>query len=297
MQDVAGGGDFLFGGCRAVISLDRIRGAVVLSSAAMATREKPALRVLHHVGDRFLHWSAQIGGMLVLIGQIFRSFFPPTLDGPETWRNMYRVGVKSFPIVVVTSILTGAIMVIQAGMYIQQYGAYGLLGWGAGYSILREVGPIMIGLMFSGRVGANNTAELGTMMVTDQVDALRALAIDPIAYLVMPRFLAMIVMMFVLVVIGDFTALLGGAVTSEILLNVDMTLFFWSIKEYVFVADFTHGLVKAVAFGFAIAIISCHFGMTTRGGAVGVGRAVNASVVGSAIAIFVLDYIITYMSL
>lgn len=254
-------------------------------------------RALGRGGARVLDWAREAGGMLILTAQILRSFFPPRLDGPETWRNLYRVGVKSFPIVVVTAVLTGAIMVIQSGMYIEQYGAYGLLGWGAGYSVLREVGPIMIGLMFSGRVGANNTAELGTMKVTDQVDALRALAIDPIAYLVMPRFLAMVVMMFMLTVVGDFTALLGGAITSEVLLGVDMNLFFWSIKEYVFLSDFTHGLSKAVAFGFAIAVISCHFGMTTSGGAVGVGRAVNASVVGSAIAIFVLDYFITYLSL
>lgn len=260
----------------------------------MATAPRKMLR---SVGDSFLSWSAEAGGMLILTFRILRSLFPPRLDGPETWRNMYRVGVKSFPIVVVTALLTGAIMVIQSGMYIEQYGAYGLLGWGAGYSVLREVGPIMIGLMFSGRVGANNTAELGTMMVTDQIDALRALAIDPIAYLVMPRFLAMILMMFLLTVVGDFAALLGGAATSEILLGVDMNLFFWSIKEYIHLSDFTHGLTKAVAFGFAIAIVSCHFGMTTRGGAVGVGRAVNASVVGSAIAIFVLDFFITYLDL
>ena len=254
-----------------------------------------AERTLKSIGDKFLEWSFEIGGMVILIFNVLRSFFPPKLDGPETWRNMHRVGVKSFPIVVVTAVLTGAIMVIQSGMYIRQYGAYGLLGWGAGYSVLREVGPIMIGLMFSGRVGANNTAALGTMRVTDQIDALRALAIDPIAYLVMPRVCAMILMMFLLVVVGDFTALLGGAVTSEVLLGVDVELFAWSIVTYIHLTDFTHGLMKAVAFGFAIAVISCHFGMTASGGATGVGRAVNASVVGSAIAIFVLDYFITYM--
>jgi phospholipid/cholesterol/gamma-HCH transport system permease protein len=135
------------------------------------------------------------------------------------------------------------------------------------------------------------------MKVTEQVDALRALAIDPISYLVMPRVIAMIVMMFLLVIVGDFTALLGGAVTSQVLLGVDMKLFAWSIVTYIELGDFTHGLWKAVAFGYAIAIISCHFGMNTSGGAVGVGRAVNASVVGSAIAIFVLDYFITFMVL
>ncbi|RAL23809.1 ABC transporter permease [Lujinxingia litoralis] len=251
------------------------------------------------LGHTAMSWSFNAGGLAILIFQVLRNLLPWRwqFDGPETWRNLYRVGVKSFPIVVVTAILVGAIMVIQSGLYIEQYGAYGLLGWGAGYSILREVGPILIGLMFSGRVGANNTAELGTMKVTDQVDALRALAIDPIAYLVMPRFIAMILMMFLLVVIGNFTALIGGAITSQVLLDVNMVLFFQSVITFVLLDDLLHGLIKAVAFGFAIAIISCHFGLSTSGGAVGVGRAVNASVVGSAIAIFVLDYAITFASL
>jgi phospholipid/cholesterol/gamma-HCH transport system permease protein len=252
---------------------------------------------LKFIGDQFLRWSEEVGGLFVMIWKVIINSAPWKLDKRQVWRNLYRVGVKSFAIVVVTALLTGAIMVIQSGLYIEQYGAQGLLGWGAGYSVLREVGPIMIGLMFSGRVGANNTAELGTMQVTEQIDALRALAINPVQYLVVPRVVAMIVMMFLLVVVGNFTALLGGALTSEVLLGVDTELFFQSIVTYIKLSDFTHGLWKAVAFGFAIAIISCHFGMTTRGGAVGVGRAVNASVVGSAIAIFVLDYFITFLVL
>jgi len=249
---------------------------------------------LHGVGQSFMAWAAEIGQMTLLIVEILSKLAPWKLDGPETWRNMHLIGVKSFPIIVVTAVLTGAIMVIQSGTYIQEYGAYGLLGWGAGYSVLREVGPILIGLMFSGRVGANNTAELGTMKVTDQIDALRALAIDPVAYLVVPRFYAMIVMMFLLTVVGDFTALLGGAVTSQALLGVSAELFTWSIITYIKLGDLFHGLIKALCFGFAIAVVSCHFGLNTRGGAVGVGRAVNNCVVVSAIAIFVLDYIVTY---
>ena len=254
---------------------------------------------LRSLGDSALKWAHIIGGLLLLTWQVFICFLPWkwNFDRPEIWRNMYRVGVQSFPIVVVTAVLVGAIMVIQSGLYIEQYQAHGLLGWGAGYAILREVGPILIGLMFSGRVGANNTAELGTMMVTDQIDALRALAIDPVAYLVVPRFMAMIVMMFLLVVVGNFTALVGGAVTSQFLLGVDMMLFYQSVVTYVLLDDLWHGLIKSVMFGFAIAVISCYFGLATRGGAVGVGRAVNASVVGSAIAIFAIDYFMAFGSL
>ncbi|WP_249755952.1 MlaE family ABC transporter permease [Microvenator marinus] len=261
----------------------------------MSAKDKLLVGGIGGFGSVFMSVSHAIGTMALLLLEIVRCTLPPKLDGPETWRNMYRVGVKSFPIVVVTAALTGAIMVIQSGMYIEQYGAYGLLGWGAGYSVFREVGPIMIGLMFSGRVGANNTAELGTMKVTDQIDALRALAIDPISYLVMPRIFTMIVMMFLLVIVGDFVALVGGAITSQYLLGVSVELFAWSVIEYVGLNDFFHGLYKAVAFGFAIAVISCNAGLNTSGGAVGVGRAVNNSVVGSAIAIFVLDYLITYL--
>lgn len=247
-------------------------------------------------GGHAMEWFNHVGGLVMLMWQIVWNLLPFNwdFDGPEIWRNMYRVGVQSTPIVIVTAILVGAIMVIQSGLYIEQYQAHGLLGWGAGYSILREVGPILIGLMFSGRVGANNTAELGTMKVTEQIDALRALAIDPVAYLVIPRFLAMIVMMFLLVVVGNFTALIGGAVTSQYLLGVDMQLFYESIVTYVRLEDLTHGLYKSIFFGVAIAVISCYFGLATRGGAEGVGRSVNASVVGSAIAIFAIDFIVVY---
>ena len=251
--------------------------------------------LFQQIGEAILSAAREVGGVVLMTLAIFRRFFPLRLDVKETWRSLYRDGVKSFPIVVVTAILTGAIMAIQAASYIEKYGAYSLLGWGAGFSILREVGPILIGLMFSGRVGANNTAELGTMKVTEQVDALRALAIDPISYLVMPRFFSMILMMVLLVVVRDLTALVGGAVTSDLLIGVSPTLFFSSLLEYTLLIDFLIGVVKAATFGFAIAVISCHFGMSVQGGAVGVGKAVNDSVVASAIGIFVLDYVVTYL--
>lgn len=251
---------------------------------------------LRKVGDSFLAAADAVGGISVLL---FRLCFhmvvhPHKIDGMETWRNLYKVGVKSFPIVVVTAILVGAIMVIQTGQLVSQFDAYGLLGWGAGFATLREVGPILIGLMFSGRVGANNTAELGTMRVTEQIDALRALAIDPTLYLLVPRFIAIIVMMFLLTVIGNLTALLGGAGTAKLLLGVEPSLFFWSLNEYLKLEDLTSGLYKAFFFGLAIALVSCHFGIQTTGGAVGVGRAVNNSVVVSAVSIFVLDYLLTW---
>ncbi len=236
-----------------------------------------------------------VGGVALMTWEVARRLVPPRIDGSELMRNLYAVGVKSFPIILVTALFVGAIMVIQAGLYVEQYGAEGLLGWGAGFATLREVAPVMIALMFNGRVGAKNAAEIGTMKVTEQVDALRALAIDPISYLIMPRFIAMVVMMTLLVVVGDATALIGGAVTSQILLGVDVRVFFASFLDLIHLEDLLLGVYKAFTFGVAIGIISCHFGMSARGGAVGVGKAVNDAVVAAAIGIFILNYVVTWV--
>ena len=251
---------------------------------------------LRALGAKVLDLAQTVGGLSLVLGRILRALVPPRFDRDQTWLNFYKVGVKSYPIVVMTALFTGAIMVIQSGQYVKQTGATGLLGWGAGYAVLAEIGPVLIGLMFSGRVGANNTAELGTMKVTEQIDALRALAIEPINYLVVPRFLAMVVMLVLLTALGDLFALIGGALTSELILDVDWMVFFAGVIDGDLLDEFFVGLTKAAGFGASISVVSCHYGLTVSGGATGVGRAVNAAVVTSAIGIFVFDYIITYVA-
>src|ERR1700758_2921755 len=184
----------------------------MLRSGAVATAgaEQSHSRVedaLAGVGRAFLGISETVGGMAVLFGRIIVRFFPPQIDGPELKRNLHKMAVKSLPIVVVTALFTGAIMVIQAAPVVKRYGAQGLLGWGAGFGTLREVAPLLTALMISGRVGANNTAELGTMAVTEQIDALRVLAIDPIAFLIAPRVVAIVVTLFLATIFADTLAL------------------------------------------------------------------------------------------
>jgi phospholipid/cholesterol/gamma-HCH transport system permease protein len=236
-----------------------------------------------------------VGGIALLAARLARRLVPPRVDGPELARNLHRAGVRSLPIVAVTALFTGAIMVIQAGVIIRRYGAEGLLGWGAGFATLREVAPILIALMFSGRVGANNAAELGTMRVTEQIDALETLAIDPLSYLVLPRVIAMVSMLLVLTVYGDALALLGAALCGKGLLGVSVSTFVNGFLETIRVWDLATGLIKSVLFGIVIALASCHFGMTVTGGAPGVGRAVNAAVVASATGVFVIDYLATFV--
>ena len=236
-----------------------------------------------------------VGALAMFTTRVARAALRPRLDRFETWRMLYRVGVESLPIVATTALFAGAIAVVQTGANVVKFRAYEVVGWAFGFSVFREIGPLLVGLMFSGRVGANNTAQLSTMQLTEQVDALRALAIDPIEYLVLPRVLSMVLMMTTLAVIGNAFALVGGIATSWAMLGVDPWVFWNSFTEYVTLTDFANGVIKAAAFGLAISLVSCHFGLAVRGGALGVGRAVNSSVVASAISIFVLDYFITWI--
>lgn len=247
------------------------------------------------LGGFFLSTAEIVGGMGVMLGRIVTRLVRLNFDASELLRNLYKMGVKSLPIVVVTALFTGGIMVIQAAPIVQRYGAQGLLGWGAGFGTLREIGPLLTALMISGRVGANNTAELGTMVVTEQIDALRALAIDPINFLIVPRFIGIVTTLFLSTVFADVLALGGAAYAGYGILGVEPAVFYNGLTSGLLgLGDVFHGLIKSVVFGVVIALASCQFGIATSGGAPGVGRAVNATVVVSAAGIFVLDYLVSF---
>jgi phospholipid/cholesterol/gamma-HCH transport system permease protein len=251
------------------------------------------LAAIERLGAAALALFREAGGMGLLAWRVLWVTLTGRFDGRELLRNLNKMGVDSLPIVVLTAFFTGGIMVIQSGIFVKRFGAFGLLGFGAGYATLREVGPILIGLMFSGRVGANNAAELGTMTVTEQLEGLRALAIDPIPFLITPRVLAMIVALFCLTLFGDAVAIAGGALFGKLLLGVELSSFLHSFADNLKTWDLAIGLIKAATFGLAISITSCHFGVSVKGGAVGVGRAVNDAVVSAAVAIMISDNLLT----
>lgn len=252
---------------------------------------------LHTLGESFLNIAETAGAMGVLSYRIASRLVTLRIDGAEFKRNLYKMGVKSIPLVIVTALFTGAIMVVQAAPVIERLDAHGQLGGGAGFGILREIGPLLTALMINGRVGANNTAELGTMVVTEQIDALRVLAIDPISFLVAPRAVAMVLTLLLATIFADALALFGAAYAGLGLLGVPPGVFYNGLTGGLIALsmnDVTSGLIKSVVFGIVMALASCHFGLGVRGGAPGVGRAVNATVVASAAGIFVLDYIVSF---
>lgn len=264
------------------------------SPAATPTQTQDSLPF--RIGNSLFEISEVAGGMAVLLVRVAWRIARASFDWSEFKTNMYKMGVKSTPIVVVTALFVGAIAVIQAAPMVQQYGAYGLLGWGAGFTVLRELGPLLTALMISGRVGANNTAELGTMVVTEQIDALRILAIDPLGFLIAPRLLAIVFTLLIATIYADALALFGAAIASRAMLGVEYGVFLNGLTSGLLnFGDVAHGLIKSVFFGLMMAVASCYFGLAVKGGAPGVGRAVNAGVVASATGIFILDYFVSFI--
>lgn len=248
------------------------------------------------LGRGALALARETGGIVLLGGRVLRAMVPPRPDSRQLVQCLYKMGNRSVPIVILTALFAGGLMTLQAGSFVKKLGATSLAGWGAGYAVLREIGPILISLMFSGRVGSNTTAELATMTVTEQLDGLRALSIDPLRFLVLPRVIAMVIMLVVLTILGDLIALLGAAATARVVIGIEWATMFGSFADNLAPADFFHGVGKAFAFGFVIALSSCHFGLTVRGGSPGVGRAVNAQVVAAAVSIVLLDFFLTYLT-
>ncbi len=253
------------------------------------------MKAIANLGAGAMRISQEVGGIVILTYQVLRALVPPRVEWRELLKNAYKMGNRSVPIVALTAFFAGALMVLQAGPFVKKFGATSLAGYGAGYAVLREIGPILIALMFSGRVGANNTAELATMTVTEQLDGLRALAIDPVKFLVVPRVLAMVLTLVALTAIGDLVALVGASVVARTMLGIDWATMYYSFADNLKPFDFLLGIYKSVAFGAAIALSSCYFGVAVRGGAVGVGKAVNAAVVASAVSIMLLDFFVTYL--
>lgn len=251
---------------------------------------------VHRIGAGVVDLASTVGQMMTLLRRILQRSTPARFDRRELLRHLEFMAIESLPIVVVTALFSGAIVVIQAAPVVQRFGAEGLLGWGAGFGVLREIGPLLTALMISGRVGANNTADLGTMVVTEQVDGLRALAIDPLEYLVVPRFYGIIMTLSLMTVFSDLLALFGAALAGQALIGLSMHGFYNGITGgLIEFKDVAHGLIKSAAFGFIVALSSCHFGLATSGGAPGVGRSVKSSVVMSAGGIFALDYFLSFV--
>jgi phospholipid/cholesterol/gamma-HCH transport system permease protein len=205
---------------------------------------------------------------------------------------MMVMGVNSLPLVIITSAFTGMVASVQTAYQFRDYTPMVLLGSAVGKMVVIELGPVLTALVVAGRVGASISAELGTMKVTEQIDALETLAVDPIRYLALPRFVSGMIMLPVLVVLADIIAILGGMVVAAVAVGVNPDTFIRGLRLYFELRDVVGGLSKAVIFGIIIALMGCYQGFNAGWGAGGVGRATTRAVVYSCLLILIFDYIV-----
>jgi phospholipid/cholesterol/gamma-HCH transport system permease protein len=203
------------------------------------------------------------------------------------------IGVGSIPIVILTGFFTGAVLALQSSSSLANFGATALTGTLVSLSMIKELGPVLTSLMVSGRNASGMASELGSMVVTEQIDAMRALGTDPMKKLIVPRMVATVVMNFFLTIISDTVGTLGGAFVAVYILGQSGSQYFHTAYQSLQYPDVLQGLVKPVFFGFIIASIGCYFGMTTRGGTQGVGRSTTQAVVYASVLIIVVDFIIS----
>ncbi|HXR96281.1 MAG TPA: ABC transporter permease [Terriglobales bacterium] len=229
----------------------------------------------------------------LLTGRAFRNFFARPFYGGDVILQMDSIGVGSLPIVVLTGFFTGAVMALQLASTLAQYGQIERTGQLVALSLVRELGPVLTGLMVAGRNAAGMASELGSMVVTEQVDAMRALGTDPLKKLVAPRLLATLTMMFFLAVIADLCGMVGGFLYAVLALGLDARQYWYTALQALGSTDISQGLLKPVVFGIIVASVGCYYGMSARGGTRGVGRATTQSVVAASVLIILSDFLIS----
>jgi len=203
------------------------------------------------------------------------------------------IGIGSLTVVLLTGFFTGAVLALQTGATLDQFGARPFVGRLVSASMIKELGPVLTGLMLAGRIGSGIAAELGSMVVTDQINALRALGTDPVRKLVVPRVLAGLCMAPVLTVISDTVGIIGGWLIAVYQLRVASSLYWTSVTDVLYVQDTWMGLIKPVILGFVIVTIGCHVGLRTTGGTQGVGRSTTQAVVAASVAVIAVDFFLT----
>lgn len=245
--------------------------------------------------ERFKSGLLEVQEYVYMLGKFARSLVTPPFYYRDVIQQFDAIGAGSLTVVLLTGLFTGMVLALQSGMTLDQFGARSMVGRLVSASIVKELGPVLTGLMVAGRVGSGIAAELGSMMVTDQIAALRALGTDPIRKLVVPRILAGIAMVPLLTIIASGVGMVGGWVVTLLILRVASSVYWNSVVQGLYMEDVWMGIIKPFFLGFVIVSIGCHVGLRARGGTQGVGRATTQAVVASSVAVIAVDYLVTQL--
>ncbi|HEY1260073.1 MAG TPA: ABC transporter permease [Stellaceae bacterium] len=251
------------------------------------------MNLLAAIGAGFIGFLASAGRLVIFAGMALATLFSPPYHFRAILRQMLDIGYFSLPVVGLTAIFTGMVLALQSYTGFSRFAAESAVATVVVLSVTRELGPVIAGLMVAGRVGAAMAAEIGTMRVTDQIDALTTLSTDPLRYLVLPRLIAGLVTLPLLVLVADIIGVFGGYLVGVYKFGFNPAAYLARTEQYLEVSDVGSGLVKAAVFGFIVALMGCYHGYYSRGGAQGVGQATTYAVVSASILILVFDYGIT----
>ena len=245
------------------------------------------------LGRVFLRFAEQTGLWFGMLWRTIRWAFRPPFEGREWLRQMVRVGFDSIPVVFLTAMFTGMVLALQTYIGFQRVHAENFVGSVVALAMLRELSPVLVGLMVTGRVGSSMAAEIGTMRVTEQLDALQSLATDPVQYLFVPRVIAGIVMLPLLTILGDALGVGGGYLVGVKLMGANPVVYQQNTYQFLHMNDIWSGLIKSAFFGLILTLTGCVRGYYTSGGAEGVGRATTAAVVSASLIILLTDFFLT----
>jgi phospholipid/cholesterol/gamma-HCH transport system permease protein len=234
-----------------------------------------------------------VGGVAILFRDTLRHLFSRPLEGEQIMTQLYRLGVRSLTIATITGVFSGMVLALESAYTLAAYGARLMTGKAVALSVVQELGPVLTGLVMAGRVGAGITAELGTMAVTEQVDAMRALGADPVKKLVLPRVVATFLMVPTLTVLADFLGILGGMVVSVFELGQTVSFYMNQVIDALDFRIVFTGTGKTPFFGLIIALVACYNGLRATGGADGVGRATTQTVVTASLLILISNFFLT----
>jgi phospholipid/cholesterol/gamma-HCH transport system permease protein len=252
------------------------------------------LNVFYTIGRVLAIVSDNMGKAALMVRSSFFWLFHSKLEVKQSFLQCVRIGVDSLPVTVLTSFFTGMVLALQTGSTSQSiFNEPIFVGAIVGFSLVKELGPVLTAIVVAGRAGSAMAAEIGTMKVTEQIDALNTLGTNPVRYLVIPRYIACMIMIPLLTVFAMVSGIFGGFLVSMVKLRIASTVYWSDILTYMDISDFTHGFSKSFIFAFMIATVCCYKGLSTKGGAEGVGKTTTSAVVLSMVLVLVLDYFAT----
>ena len=242
--------------------------------------------------NRFLEYA---GGLALMLREVVRNVVTLNVRPVEVIRQAYFLGVESWTIVVLTSLFTGLVISLEAASQAVTYGLSTFVGGSVAYGEVRELGPMLTGIVFAGRAGAAITASLGSMVVTEQIEALRSMGVSPVKVLVTPRLLASLITVPMLTVFADIVGVYGGFYMARLRAHLSAYIYWHSVQSTIVYSDFYNGLIKAAVFGVIVALVGCYEGFRAEGGAEGVGRVTTHAVVTAIILIFAFNFALSFV--